>query len=88
MDTPQEWTMDDIVADLRRSMWEKEKLPVPILLKRRYGFELNSEFFPILVEIQKLFPDLHGLMEELWKRTDPRDLSFRGGACTCPKCRG
>ena len=83
-----EWSVEEIVADLRRRVKKGEDIPEPSSLKFSYGppFGLNSQFFPLLVQIQETYPDLHEVIEKLWAKSDPRDLRFRSGKCTCPMC--
>ena len=83
------WMVEEVIADLRRRVKNGENIPEPSRLKFSYDppFGLNSRFFPLLVEVQKSCHDLHDVIEKLWKKCDPRDLSFRLGRCTCPMCR-
>jgi len=70
------WTRDEIVEDLKKLAASGEK-PDIFQLKMKYGYNLNSELFPLLENIRITVPELTGFIGEIFKRVkDLRDLQY------------
>lgn len=81
------WTKEEVVEDLKKIAANGEK-PDIYQLKAKYGYTLNSEFFPLLEDIRTSELELAEFINGIFARVeDPRDLNFRYGECTCPNCR-
>ena len=81
------WNCYKILQDLELLKAKGEK-PNPYSLKEKYGYELLSEFFPVLDRIGKDIKEMREFVEEIFSRvTDPHDLNFRHGPCKCPMCQ-
>ncbi|OGY41754.1 MAG: hypothetical protein A2Y82_02660 [Candidatus Buchananbacteria bacterium RBG_13_36_9] len=81
-----QWSLREILKDLE-NLKMKGKKPDPYELKSRYGYELNSEFFPILDAIYRR-RGMKRFVRAILDRAFPGDLAFRAGRCNCPACRG
>lgn len=81
------WKMKEIIDDLKE-LEKKGEEPDIFQLKRKYGYEDNSKFFPLLELIRTEGFGLDEFIEGIFKRVkDHRDLLFRYGECFCRACR-
>ena len=87
MATPQKvWTPAQITEDLRELKKRGEE-PDMFALKARYGFTMNSEFFPLMSGLMSSQEDLAEFIGGVISRIrDSRDRSFLHGSCTCKYC--
>jgi len=82
------WIKEEIIRDLKE-IRARGGEPDPYELKEKYGYELLSEFFPLLESIRTTrWLGLGWFVGEIFRRvTDPRDLNFIFGSCSCEACR-
>jgi len=82
------WTREAIVSDLKILEARGEE-PDIYQLKAKYGYTLNSEFFPLLEDIRTSTGlELTEFIDGIFARVeDPRDLNFRYGECHCSSCQ-
>lgn len=81
------WSYERIVTDLRK-LKAKGAEPDIFALKNKYGYESNSEFFPLIDEIGDREKGLKTFVASIFSGvSNPLDLNFRNGPCHCSSCR-